>query len=193
MAALLVGRLVQEGLEAVLVPMDGFHLAQLELERLGRAARKGAPDTFDGAGFVALLARLRLGGEATIYAPTFRRDLEEPIAGAIAVPPGARLVVTEGNYLLDQAPPWDGVRPLVDEIWYVELDENVRIARLIARHVAHGRSEPEARRWVKTVDQANAVRVEGTRARADLVVTTRSSRQRGATSTLPTTPRSTAS
>jgi pantothenate kinase len=155
---------------AALVPMDGFHLAQVELGRLGRAARKGAPDTFDVHGYVALLGRLRGELRATVYAPAFRRDLEEPIAGAVPVAPTVPLVVTEGNYLLDGSPPWDQARALMDEIWYVELDEQVRVARLIARNLAHGRSPAAAAAWVAGVDQPNAARVETGRERADLVV-----------------------
>ena len=84
---------------ARLVPMDGFHLAQAELVRLGRRDRMGAPDTFDAAGYAALLERLH-GDEPVVYAPEFRREIEEPIAGAIAVARSTPLVVTEGNYLL---------------------------------------------------------------------------------------------
>jgi pantothenate kinase len=166
----LAGLLVSElGPVAALVPMDGFHLAQVELGRLGRAARKGAPDTFDVHGYAALLARLRSEMRETVYAPAFRRDLEEPIAGAIPVAPTVALVVTEGNYLLD-GPPWDRARALMDEVWYVELDEQVRTSRLIARNLAHGRSPDEARQWVAGVDQPNAARVEKGRAGADFIV-----------------------
>src|SRR5262245_1678528 len=70
------------GRRAVVAPMDGFHLAQAELDRLGRADRKGAPDTFDAAGYVALLRRLRTATEPVVYAPRFHREIEEPIAGA---------------------------------------------------------------------------------------------------------------
>ena len=111
---------------AALVPMDGFHLAEAELHRLGRHARKGAIDTFDGAGFVALMERLRSTVESTVYAPEFRRELEESIAGAIAVPPRVRLVVTEGNYLLVPAHPWGELRALLDEVWFLDLDAEER-------------------------------------------------------------------
>src|SRR5438309_3286446 len=94
-------RLVEDlGDLAVLVPMDGFHLANDELIRLGRRDRKGAPDTFDAAGYVALLRRLREHAQEVVYAPEFRRQIEEPVAGAIPVPPDVPLIVTEGNYLL---------------------------------------------------------------------------------------------
>jgi pantothenate kinase len=154
---------------AVLVPMDGFHLAQPELERLGRRARMGAPDTFDAAGYVALLARLRALDDDVVYAPAFRRDIEEPIAGAIAVPRSVPLVVTEGNYLLLDDGDWARVRPLLDEAWYVEMDEDTRLAWLIRRHIEFGKAPEEARSWVMRSDQANAAVVAATRDNADLV------------------------
>jgi pantothenate kinase len=153
------------GDDAVLVPMDGFHLAQPELVRLGIRDRMGAPHTFDAAGYAALLRRLRAADE-TVYAPAFRREIEEPIAGAIAVSPAVPLVVTEGNYLLL----WDDVRPLLDEAWYVEMDEEQRLQWLIARHVAFGKTPEEAEAWVLRSDQQNAAVVEATRDRADLIV-----------------------
>jgi pantothenate kinase len=153
----------------VVVPMDGFHLANAELHRLGRAGRKGAPDTFDAAGYVSLLRRLRAPvPDEVVYAPEFRREIEEPIAGAIAVGPEVRLVVTEGNYLLLDDAPWSGVRPLLDEAWYLEVDDTARVERLVQRHVRHGRSLQDAREWVALTDEPNARRVEGSRHRADL-------------------------
>ena len=151
---------------AVLVPMDGFHLATRELERLGRADRKGAPDTFDAAGYVALLRRVRTGDER-VYAPTFVRDIEEPIANALAIDPSVPLVITEGNYLLVDVGPWSAVRALLDEAWFVDVDDAVRRARLIARHVSYGRSLDDATEWVMRSDKANAALVIATHGRAD--------------------------
>ena len=155
---------------AIVVPMDGFHLAQAELERLGRAGRKGAPDTFDASGFVALLARLREAAEPATYAPQFRREIEEPVAGAIPVPREVPLVIVEGNYLLVDRGPWAGVRGLLDECWFVEADEAVRMERLVARHRAFGRTEEDARAFAHGSDQANAEVIAATRGRADVVV-----------------------
>jgi pantothenate kinase len=157
--------------DAVVVPMDGFHLANAELRRLGRADRKGAPDTFDAAGYLALLRRLRDRADDVVYAPAFRREIEEPIAGAIPVPRDVPLVVTEGNYLLVPEPPWAGVRQLLDEVWYVEAPDAERIARLIRRHVAYGRTEAAAAAWALGTDERNAALIRSTRGRADLVVT----------------------
>ncbi|MCI4062560.1 nucleoside/nucleotide kinase family protein [Micromonospora sp. R77] len=167
----LAERIVAEvGPAARLVPMDGFHLAGPELARLGRDGRKGAPDTFDANGFVSLLRRLRRLEPTSVWAPAFRRDLEEPIAGAIEVPPEVRLVVTEGNYLLLDDEPWEEVRSLLHEIWFVDLDAELRLRRLIARHEAYGKSPEQARAWASGSDAANAALVAGTAARADLVV-----------------------
>ncbi|GIG85838.1 nucleoside/nucleotide kinase family protein [Plantactinospora endophytica] len=154
---------------AELVPMDGFHLADAELHRLGRHARKGALDTFDGAGFVALLRRLRAGTE-TVYAPEFRREIEEPVAGAIPVPPTVPLLVVEGNYLLVPEPPWAEVRDLLDEVWFLDLDETERLRRLTERHIAFGREPVEAADRARGTDQRNAELIAGTVGRADLVV-----------------------
>jgi pantothenate kinase len=161
-AELVVGAL---GDAARLVGMDGFHLAQSELVRLGRRDRMGAPDTFDAAGYAALLRRLR-AGEPLVYAPEFRRPIEEPFAGAIAVPADVPLVVTEGNYLLL----WDEIPPLLDEAWYVETDETLRLERLVARHVEFGKTPEAAREWVMRSDERNAELIAPTRARAHAVV-----------------------
>ena len=153
------------GEQARLVPMDGFHLSQPELVRLGRRDRMGAPDTFDSAGYAALLTRLR-GEEPVVYAPEFRREIEEPIAGSIAVPHQTPLVVTEGNYLLL----WPEVQPLLDEAWYVETDEELRVQRLIQRHIEFGKTPEYARAWVMRSDERNAEVVARTASSADVLV-----------------------
>ncbi|MFJ8859254.1 nucleoside/nucleotide kinase family protein [Streptomyces sp. NPDC102451] len=159
------------GGRAVLVPMDGFHLAGAELERLGRAGRKGAPDTFDAAGYAALLRRLRHpGGQDPVYAPAFDRALEEPVAGSVCVAPDIPLVVTEGNYLLLDEGPWAPVRGLLDEVWFLDADPGLRVSRLVDRHVRFGKPRPYAERWVAGSDERNARLVERHRDRADLVV-----------------------
>jgi pantothenate kinase len=158
------------GESAVLVPMDGFHLANAELERLGRRDRKGALDTFDAAGFVALLERLRRRTDDVVYAPSFRREIEEPIAGAIAIDRRVPLVITEGNYLLHDKEPWSRIRPLLDACWYIEGPEDERLRRLIARHIDFGKAPDQAHEWVHRSDEANARLIEATRGRADLIV-----------------------
>ena len=152
------------------VPMDGFHLADVELDRLHRRDRKGAPDTFDAAGYAALLRRIRDDPDEIIYAPGFERTLEQPIAAAIPVSPDARLVVTEGNYLLLPDPAWTSVRTLLTEVWYVDLDEEERLRRLIDRHVRFGKEPDAAVAWATDTDQHNAVLIQATRSRADLLV-----------------------
>lgn len=153
------------------VPGDGFHLADAELARLGRLERKGAPDTFDAAGYAALLARLRdPAATSTVYAPAFDRNVEQPIAGSIPVAPTCRLVLTECNYLLLGDEPWRAVRRCLDEVWFLETDDEVRRRRLVERHVRFGKSPAAAEAWVRDVDEANARLVDPTRIRADVVV-----------------------
>lgn len=152
------------------VPMDGYHLANAELARLGRGGRKGAPDTFDAAGYAALLQRLRAQRhDEIVYAPEFRREIEEPIAGAIAVLPQTRLVITEGNYLLLDEGPWAGVAGLLDDCWYVDIDHTLRRQRLLSRHRQFGRDAAQAADWVQRTDEPNARLIEATRARARAV------------------------
>ena len=167
----LAGEIVDAlGDDAVLVPMDGFHLAEAELKRLGSHDRKGALDTFDAGGFVALLRRLRESTEPAVYAPTFRRDLEEAIAGAICVPRNVPLVVTEGNYLLSPDGAWSAVRGLLDEVWYLEPDDDDRMDRLINRHVEFGRDVETANARARGNDQRNAELIVATKIWADLVI-----------------------
>ncbi|MFD8740709.1 nucleoside/nucleotide kinase family protein [Streptomyces sp. NPDC059618] len=171
LAERLVARLGADGAFGVAhVPMDGFHLADAELDRLGRRDRKGAPDTFDAAGYAALLRRLREDEEELVYAPGFERVLEQPLAGAIAVPRDARLIVTEGNYLLLGDETWARARAQLDEVWFCELDEAERVRRLVARHEEFGKDHDTAVAWVLGTDQRNADLVAATRDRADLVV-----------------------
>ena len=155
---------------AQVVPMDGFHLASAELERLGRRDRKGAPDTFDAAGYAALLRRLLAqGDDEVVYAPEFRREIEEPVANAIPVFAGTQLVITEGNYLLLDDDRWAPVRGLLDEIWYVDIDDAPRLEQLARRHMQFGRSADEAVAWVANTDEPNARLIEASRARASFV------------------------
>jgi pantothenate kinase len=158
------------GNAARLVGMDGFHLSQARLTKLGSLGRKGAMDTFDAAGFVELMRRLKDPDTTVIHAPKFHREIEESIAGEVSIEPDVRLVVAEGNYLLVPDEPWGGLRLLFDEVWYRESDEQTRIANLIARHREYGKTRDEAIRWALGPDQRNAELVAMTRTRADLIV-----------------------
>ena len=172
LAVALVARVNAEigGGVAVHLPMDGFHLANATLHRLGRHHRKGALDTFDGWGFVALLRRVRAETDHDVYAPSFRRAVDEPIAGEITIPAGAGLVVVEGNYLLVDSQPWSQVKPLLDEAWFCVTPAGDRLLRLVDRHTRHGRTPQAATAWATEVDGANARLIEATRERADLLV-----------------------
>jgi len=153
----------------VVVPMDGFHLADAELRRRGLLDRKGTPETFDAWGYAALLARLNARPDHVVMAPAFERDLEQPLAGAIPVPPGAA-VVTEGNYLLLDRPEWRAVRAQLAQVWHVVTDETLRTQRLVERHVRFGKAPAAAEEWVRRVDQLGARLAETAARQADLVI-----------------------
>jgi len=148
----------------MVLPMDGFHLPQARLVELGRRERMGAADTFDVDGFVAVLHALRTG--ARVEAPGFDRTVEEPMPGAIAIEPGHRILIIEGNYLLH----WDAVPPLLDATIFVHLDDATRRERLIARHIAFGKSPDAARDWALGTDERNAEVVAAGSGRADLML-----------------------
>jgi pantothenate kinase len=156
---------------AALVAMDGFHLSDALLRRLGRWDRKGAPDTFDAEAFADLLVRLQ-DRTREAFAPMFDRTREVAEVGAMLVPAGLPLVVVEGNYLLLADGPWRQVSELLDECWYADVADDVRRARLLARHRSHGLSAEQAR--VKTLgsDEANALYIARTRPWADALVST---------------------
>lgn len=152
------------------VPMDGFHLADAQLDRLGARDRKGAPDTFDADGYAHLLGRVVAEADSWVYAPGFDRTLEQPLAAALVVPPSARLVVTEGNYLLLPEEPWERARARLAEVWFVTGDDEVRRSRLVERHVAFGKTQEAAEAWVERTDDGNAALVAAAADRADRFV-----------------------
>jgi pantothenate kinase len=152
------------------VPMDGFHLADSELNRLRNRDRKGAPDTFDTAGYLSVLHRIKQDTPGIVYAPGFERTLEQPIAASIPVPTAARLIITEGNYLLLPDGEWPQIRALINEVWYVDLDDPERLKRLLNRHAEFGKPRDAATAWVHGPDQANAQLVASTRHSADLLI-----------------------
>jgi len=153
------------------VGMDGWHLANSTLDRLGRLERKGAPDTFDAAGYLAFLERFRADPTTTIWAPEYRRSVEESIGRALEIPPEVTLLVTEGNYLLLDDAPWRRIRVLLDEAWFLAPDEATRRGRLIARHEQVGRTPEEAVARADGSDAANATVIARTAHRADVVLT----------------------
>ena len=150
---------------AVLLPMDGFHLPQARLVELGRRERMGAPDTFDVDGLIATLEAVKNSG-GTVLAPDFDRAIEEPVPDSIEIRPEFSTVVVEGNYLLH----WPEVRHLLDVSLFVDLDHDVRIERLVARHIRYGKTPDAARAWSLGPDERNALLVGATAGLADHVI-----------------------
>ncbi|MDR1834106.1 MAG: nucleoside/nucleotide kinase family protein [Propionibacteriaceae bacterium] len=166
----LVSGLLERGVAAVRLPMDGFHLADATLASLGLLQRKGSVETFDGYGYCALLHRLLNEADPFVYAPDFDRSLGQPLAGAVTIGPDVQLVVTEGNYLLNPENPWAQARAALAEVWYCRLPDAERQRRLVTRHMRFGKSEEGARSWVSQVDEANAAQVSALESSADLVI-----------------------
>jgi pantothenate kinase len=157
------------GHDAVVVPMDGFHLSSRVLRDFGALDRKGAPDTFDAAGYVALLDRVR-AGKTAVYAPSFRREIDEPIANDVLVSLDVKIVLTEGNYLLTRSHGWREVRSRLDAVWYVDVEPKVRVKRLAARHAKFGKDPESAERWALGPDEINSRLVERSRSLADAFI-----------------------
>jgi pantothenate kinase len=156
--------------KAVVVPMDGFHLGHDVIRDSPKLHRKGAIDTFDVGGYRSLLQRIRAREEDVVYAPAYRRGLEEPIAASIAVPKDVPVVITEGNYLLAPEPAWLAVRAELDEVWYLETPDELRLKRLVDRHVHFGKALSKAVEWVHGTDEPNAEFIRTTRNSADLII-----------------------
>ena len=152
------------------VPMDGYHLSNKVLKDLKRADRKGAPDTFDVAGFISLVKRIRSEQTQNIYYPIFDRAIEESIAAQGVVTSATKVVIVEGNYLLHDDDGWEVCNDLLDESWMVDVDDDKRISRLISRHIAYGKDPEAAKAWAKGTDEVNAKLIERGRTRADFVV-----------------------
>ncbi|MGB3376911.1 MAG: nucleoside/nucleotide kinase family protein [Microbacterium sp.] len=154
----------------IVVPMDGFHLGNAIIDGTELQNRKGAIDTFDVGGYLSLLGRLKARTEPVVYAPSYRRGLEEPIAASIAIPASTPFILTEGNYLLSDEQPWNLVRELLDEAWFVETPQQLRLARLIERHIAFGKTREQATEWALCPDEANARYIDTTKHSATRII-----------------------
>ena len=167
----LSAQLIQQlGDQAAILNMDGYHLSNLALHELGRADQKGAPDTFDALGFTEILKRVKHEVDKNIYFPVFDRAIEESIAAQGVIVPSVKLVITEGNYLLHNGDNWSGVKNLLDESWFIEVDDSLRIERLVNRHHKFGKSKVDALSWATGSDENNAKIVAQTRESADLII-----------------------
>jgi pantothenate kinase len=154
---------------AIVVPMDGFHYDNVILEERGLRSRKGAPETFDVAGFEHLLKRIR-AGEPDIAIPVFDRNMELARAGAAIVGGGIKFILAEGNYLLLDEAPWFSLAPLFDLAVFIDVPRAELERRLLLRWNEQGRSDEDARSWVASNDLPNVDRVLKRRRAADLIV-----------------------
>jgi len=167
---------------AAFIPMDGYHLSRAQLDAMpdpvSAHARRGAAFTFDGDSFLSLVKQLRepLCPESkTLYAPSFDHAVKDPVADDIAIAPRVRLVIFEGNYLSLNKEPWKEAAGLMDELWFVEVEEEVARRRLVARHLKAGisKTEEEARRRADENDLVNGREIVEQRLEVNEVVVSR--------------------
>ena len=159
------------GNEIAILPMDGYHLSNKVLLEKGIRNIKGAPQTFDALGFVSLLKRVKHNKEENIYFPVFHREIEESIANEDVISPEVKVVIVEGNYLLYPEMGWGGVRELLDSSYFIDIPQEIRIERLIARHERYGKTPQEAHDWALGTDEANAKLIRATRELASNTIT----------------------
>lgn len=153
---------------AAVIPMDGYHLDDSLLEDLGLLKRKGAPETFDFAGFKHLL--LRIKNEDEVVYPVFDREREISIAGAGILKKNIRIVIVEGNYLLFDEEPWSCLSKLWDYSVFLDVELKVLEQRLIDRWLDHGFSRAEAQQKALGNDIQNSKRVIASRIQADRII-----------------------
>jgi len=153
-----------------ILPMDGFHMSNEKLIELGRRERKGAPDTFDVDDFAETLANVRDSHGVDIRFPIFNREIEASIPSAGLVSAGVKLVIVEGNYLLHDQSGWERIATHLDEAWFLSVDDDLRMERLIARHIEFGKSPEDAKAWSQGTDEVNAKLIQLTQPRADYEV-----------------------
>lgn len=168
--AAVLNRLLREaGKTSAVVPMDGFHLDNAVLDARGLRPRKGAPDTFDGAGFCNLVKRIATEGADIIY-PVFDRSRDIAIAGAAVLSKDVEYVLFEGNYLALDGDPWGQLAQYwTSAIWIdAPIDELER--RLMQRWFDEGLSEADARIKVGENDLPNAKYVQANSRTCDLVL-----------------------
>ena len=155
---------------SAVVSMDGFHFDDIVLNSRGLRSRKGAPETFDYAGFAALLKRIR-AGEPEIAIPVFDRSMELSRAGAAIIGSDVKFILVEGNYLLLDEEPWSALGGLFDFSIFVDVPRSELERRLMERWRDHGKSDEDARAWIASNDLPNIERVLARRRQADLIVT----------------------
>jgi pantothenate kinase len=154
---------------ASILPMDGFHLDDDVLRARGRLERKGAPDTFDVGGLIHMHRRLAANDEAEIAVPLFDRTQEVSRAGARIIPKSVKIILVEGNYLLLQDAPWNGLAAFYNLTVQIDVPEPVLRARLVERWREHKLPDEIARRRIEENDLPNARLVSAASRPADIV------------------------
>jgi pantothenate kinase len=156
---------------AAILPMDGYHLDDMVLVPRGLRSRKGAPDTFDVAGFMHMVDRLRDNLEREIAVPVFDRSIEISRAGARLIPRSVRTLIVEGNYLLLDQSPWNALK--FDFTVMIDVDRDVLRQRLVQRWLDLGLNLLEANTKVNDNDMINVELVKNSSRRPDFCLRNR--------------------
>lgn len=156
---------------AIVVPMDGFHLDNTLLDERGQRSVKGSPQTFDVAGFSHLLQRLAKPVESVepaqtqtsessdddaIYLPVFDRSMDLSRCAARVINPSDRLILVEGNYLLLNRPGWCDLHRLFKLSVFLDVPFEILQDRLVQRWLDHGLDEASASDRANSNDIPNA-------------------------------------
>src|SRR5262249_31771309 len=80
---------------ATVVPLDGFHFTNAELEERELADRKGSPETFHVPAFFARLVEIKRA-TAPVLMPIYSREIHEPVPDALEIRPETPIVIAEG-------------------------------------------------------------------------------------------------
>ena len=160
----------------VALSMDGFHLTKAQLSAMPDPAaafrRRGSPWTFDPAGLAHKLGQIRAQGTdaPAVSWPGFEHDVGDPVADAVQVSSGTRLILVEGLYLLHLEHGWN-VAACFDERWFLDVPMDVAMERLVQRNMrAFGQTREQTLARMAENDRLNAELVLPSRARADLWV-----------------------
>ncbi|PKU66294.1 Uridine kinase-like protein 5 [Dendrobium catenatum] len=157
---------------AAVLPMDGFHLYRSQLDAMEDPeeahARRGAPWTFNPDLLLKCLYSLRSKG--SVYAPSFDHGVGDPVENDIFIGPLHKIVIVEGNYLFLEEGVWKDICSIFDEKWFIDIDLDSSMERVLKRHIATGK-EPGVAKWrVDYNDRPNAELIIKSKHKADLII-----------------------
>ncbi|KAE9585548.1 putative phosphoribulokinase/uridine kinase, P-loop containing nucleoside triphosphate hydrolase [Lupinus albus] len=157
---------------AIVIPMDGFHLYRSELDAMENPkeahARRGAPWTFNPSRLLTCLKNLRTHG--SVYVPSFDHGVGDPVEEDIFVNLQHKIIIVEGNYLLLEDGIWKEISSLFDEKWFIDIDIDKAMQRVLKRHISTGKPPEIAKQRVENNDRLNAEDIMKSMKNADIII-----------------------